>query len=182
MRRLSTTLVAALLLVIGVCAQTESGQIAGTVTDPTGAVGPNANVEAKNIATGNTRKTASNASGVYLLPNLVWAPRPSSDPARSTERLRGPFGHPFFRLPLKYMSQGCLPYGYLADCTVCRHSVYRESDSPVPKPHIQPNLNYCNRLRPVRGSSKRSRPTNQILRLTVNCCNTPYESITLTVA
>jgi len=53
-----------------VYAQTETGQITGTVFDATGAVVPNANVTVKNVATGVSRSTASNAAGVYVLPNL----------------------------------------------------------------------------------------------------------------
>src|SRR3954470_1467070 len=48
-----------------------SGDLTGTVTDPSGAVVPNASVTAKNAATGATRTTVSNASGAYrfaLLP------------------------------------------------------------------------------------------------------------------
>ena len=51
-------------------AQVETGQISGTVTDPSGAVVANAAIKAVNTATGGQRDTSSNASGVYALPNL----------------------------------------------------------------------------------------------------------------
>lgn len=48
-----------------------SGDLTGTINDPSGAVVPNAAVALKNIATGATRTTTSNAAGAYrfaLLP------------------------------------------------------------------------------------------------------------------
>ena len=68
--RFVTLLVVALALVLAVQAQVETGQITGTVTDPTGAVIPNANITAKNVASGATRSTATTNAGVYVLPNL----------------------------------------------------------------------------------------------------------------
>src|ERR1039458_3052239 len=50
--------------------QTETGQISGTIQDASGAVVPNVAVAAKNVATGVQRATATNTSGVYVLPNL----------------------------------------------------------------------------------------------------------------
>ena len=69
--RFLTLLAVALVLVLAVQAQVETGQITGTVTDPTGAVIPNANITAKNVATGATRTTATTNSGVFVLPNLT---------------------------------------------------------------------------------------------------------------
>ena len=63
-------ILALLLLAVGAFAQTETGQITGTVFDATGAVVPNANVTAKNVATGGSRSTASNTAGLYVIPNL----------------------------------------------------------------------------------------------------------------
>ena len=61
----------ALLLVVAALAQTETGQITGTVYDPTDAVVPNANVTVKNVANGATRTTASTNAGIYVVSNLV---------------------------------------------------------------------------------------------------------------
>src|SRR5207302_11404650 len=47
-----------------------SGDITGTVTDPSGAVKPNATVTATNQQTGEARSATSNASGVYRIPFL----------------------------------------------------------------------------------------------------------------
>jgi hypothetical protein len=61
------------LLLGGIVAlgQVETGQITGTVTDPTGASVPNAQVVAKAEATGVTRTTKTNQSGIYVLTNLI---------------------------------------------------------------------------------------------------------------
>lgn len=49
---------------------TVTGAVAGTVTDPTGAVVANATVTLKNDGTGETLNTAANASGAYMFPLL----------------------------------------------------------------------------------------------------------------
>jgi len=51
-------------------AQVETGQISGTITDPSGATVASVAVKATNTATGGVRDTTSNSSGVYALPNL----------------------------------------------------------------------------------------------------------------
>src|ERR1035438_7370330 len=51
--------------------QAETGQISGTIQDASGAVVPNVSVAAKNVATGVQRATATNTSGVYVLPNMT---------------------------------------------------------------------------------------------------------------
>jgi len=51
--------------------QAETGQISGTIQDASGAVVPNVAVAAKNVATGVQRSTATNTSGVYVLPNIT---------------------------------------------------------------------------------------------------------------
>lgn len=51
-----------------------NAQVHGTVTDQTGAVVPNAQIEATQMATGTVRRTTSNADGVYVLPNLPVGP------------------------------------------------------------------------------------------------------------
>jgi hypothetical protein len=63
-------ILAVFLWTAGLMAQTETGQITGTVLDPTGAVIPNAGVTAKNIATGATRSVTTTNAGVYAVPNL----------------------------------------------------------------------------------------------------------------
>ena len=65
-------LLVSLFLAIAAAAQSQiSGDITGTVTDPSGAVVPNANVTLKNNATGANQTATTNAAGVYrfsLLP------------------------------------------------------------------------------------------------------------------
>ncbi|HUI84599.1 MAG TPA: carboxypeptidase regulatory-like domain-containing protein [Candidatus Binatia bacterium] len=67
-----TLLVIALLMAPSLMAQSlVSGDLTGTITDPTGAVVPNATVTLKNDSTGATRAATSNSSGAYrfsLLP------------------------------------------------------------------------------------------------------------------
>ena len=48
-----------------------SAQIHGTVADPTGAVVPNATIQATHVDTGTVRTTTSGSSGDYVLPNLA---------------------------------------------------------------------------------------------------------------
>ncbi|HWZ13357.1 MAG TPA: carboxypeptidase regulatory-like domain-containing protein, partial [Acidobacteriaceae bacterium] len=48
----------------------ETGQISGTVTDPSGAVVPNTTVTVKNIGTGATRTTTTSDTGYYLVTGL----------------------------------------------------------------------------------------------------------------
>lgn len=60
-----------LFLVIGLIAQTETGQITGTIQDATGAVVPNATIAAVNVATGSQRSTTTNSTGLFVLPNLT---------------------------------------------------------------------------------------------------------------
>jgi hypothetical protein len=66
---------AALTLVIvasaaPVLAQSDRGTIRGTVTDPSGAVVPNASVIITGIETGETRQTTTNDEGIYVFPEL----------------------------------------------------------------------------------------------------------------
>src|SRR5437588_5123124 len=53
------------------CAQTGVGQIQGTVTDPSGAIVPNAAVTLENVLTDNRFKTTTSESGFYVFPSLV---------------------------------------------------------------------------------------------------------------
>jgi len=52
-------------------AQQNTGSISGTVTDPTGAVVPQAKVKATNTATGTVESTISDGAGVYTFPGLA---------------------------------------------------------------------------------------------------------------
>ncbi len=51
-------------------AQTDSSSLSGTVTDPSGAVVPNAKVTAHNEATGQEQTLTTNGAGTYTFPNL----------------------------------------------------------------------------------------------------------------
>jgi hypothetical protein len=51
-------------------AQVESGQISGSVTDPSGAMVPGATVTVKNLGTNAERSTQSTSSGTYLITGL----------------------------------------------------------------------------------------------------------------
>ncbi len=53
-----------------VSAQLETGQIAGTVTDQTGAAVPGAIVDVKNLSTNTVRNTVSSSTGAYLVLGL----------------------------------------------------------------------------------------------------------------
>src|SRR5260370_20019613 len=61
------------VLISAACAmaQTETGQITGTVLDPTGASVAGATVAARSLATGVSRSTTAGDSGLYVLPNLL---------------------------------------------------------------------------------------------------------------
>ena len=52
-------------------AQTDTGQIAGTVTDPSGAVVTNATINVKNIGTAAVRTEHTGSGGTYLLTDLA---------------------------------------------------------------------------------------------------------------
>jgi hypothetical protein len=71
---ISGILVILLAVAIGslpLAAQQFYGTITGTVTDPTGAVVPNANVKVTNIDTNVTVLSRTNAAGVYVANNLI---------------------------------------------------------------------------------------------------------------
>ncbi len=63
-----------LLFVFLICsrlsAQVDLGRVAGSITDPSGAVVPGAKVVVKNVDTGVTRSTASDTGGLYVIPSL----------------------------------------------------------------------------------------------------------------
>ena len=52
-------------------AQVVGATLSGTITDPSGAVVPNAQVAARNAATGVTRAVTADTAGLYLIPNLL---------------------------------------------------------------------------------------------------------------
>ena len=55
-------------------AQTESGTVSGTVTDPSGATIPNARVTVQNTETGQTRNGVTNSTGFFSFPALPPGP------------------------------------------------------------------------------------------------------------
>ncbi len=65
-------LVLSVLLIANLAmAQTETGQVTGSVLDPTGARIPKATVSLRSVATGLVRKVESNDSGLYLIPGVL---------------------------------------------------------------------------------------------------------------
>ena len=60
-----------ILVAVPLCAQTTSGDIVGTVYDPSGAAIPGAKVEATNIGTGVKTTTTGNSAGEYQIRNLL---------------------------------------------------------------------------------------------------------------
>src|SRR5690242_4477840 len=56
------------------CQSNGSAQIAGIITDPTGAVIPSAQIKAVQADTGQARDAVSSATGTYVLPNLPVGP------------------------------------------------------------------------------------------------------------
>jgi hypothetical protein len=63
-------LIAVACLITSFAAAQENANITGTVTDPTGAVIPNATVVLENMSTGHTQHSVANSSGIYLFGNL----------------------------------------------------------------------------------------------------------------
>ncbi|MCU0238161.1 MAG: carboxypeptidase regulatory-like domain-containing protein, partial [Pyrinomonadaceae bacterium] len=73
MNKLSKIVLSALfatIFTINIFAQTPTATLTGTVTDPNGAVIPNATVTASNKATNLNRTTSTNGEGVYIFTNL----------------------------------------------------------------------------------------------------------------
>jgi hypothetical protein len=72
MHRAALAIVAGVLLMAGSArAQEFRGTISGTVTDPTGAVVPNATVQIREVHTGTTATTKSDSQGQYVAPFLL---------------------------------------------------------------------------------------------------------------
>jgi Carboxypeptidase regulatory-like domain/TonB dependent receptor/TonB-dependent Receptor Plug Domain len=69
-RRLLVCVAALFVSVLIAFAQTETGQVTGTVLDPTGAAIPNATITAKDLSTNATRTSRSN-DGSYVFPSLL---------------------------------------------------------------------------------------------------------------
>ena len=67
-------LVLGFLIATSARAQVTGATVSGTVTDPSGAVIPNAKVSIKNTATGVTRTATTNSAGLYAAPNLQPGP------------------------------------------------------------------------------------------------------------
>ena len=76
MRRKMSSLVAVGMILLTVSAAPVWGQvgataqISGVVSDPTGALVPNATITATHVATGLVRRAVTGADGIYVLPNL----------------------------------------------------------------------------------------------------------------
>ncbi len=70
MRQFQKLTFALLLVIHGLWGQAFTGTISGTVSDPNGAVVPNATVRARNQATSDTRQQATNTSGLYIFSQL----------------------------------------------------------------------------------------------------------------
>ena len=76
MTLIRTFALAALCLILsaGAAAQVSTGTIAGTITDPTGAVTPGARITAMNTATGQSAAAVATPAGFYTIPNLQPGP------------------------------------------------------------------------------------------------------------
>ena len=59
-----------LLVSVNLASAQSGGELIGTVTDPSGAVIPNANVTVTSVETGKERTVASNGSGIFDFPSL----------------------------------------------------------------------------------------------------------------
>ncbi|MGH9356448.1 MAG: carboxypeptidase regulatory-like domain-containing protein, partial [Terriglobia bacterium] len=71
---LLAAIVMSFLVAPSLLAQVSGATLSGTVSDPSGAVIPNAQVSIKNTSTGLTRNAKTDASGLYDAPNLLPGP------------------------------------------------------------------------------------------------------------
>ena len=71
----SFALAIAIFFASQVRAQVAGATLSGTINDPSGAVVPNAQVSARNTATGVTRVATTDSAGFYSIPNLLPARR-----------------------------------------------------------------------------------------------------------
>ena len=76
-----------------------TGGISGTVTDPSGAVVPNAKVSLKNSATGETQSTNTTSTGLYNFPLLKPGPTRSTSANPVSVRFMKPSTLRWARLP-----------------------------------------------------------------------------------
>jgi Carboxypeptidase regulatory-like domain len=67
-----------------------SGSIAGTVTDPTGAVVPNATVEIRNLVSQYDRITTTDGKGIFRFSNVPFNPYHVTVPRRNPVCLQRP--------------------------------------------------------------------------------------------
>ena len=71
----SVFFVAGYLLTAGILvAQSDRGTLTGTISDPAGAVVPNAPIQARNVETGVTYESASSTTGNYTIPQFRSVP------------------------------------------------------------------------------------------------------------
>lgn len=68
--RITVTILATTILVVGAWAQSNQGSIAGNVVDPSGALVASAKITAVEVATGSRYETVSTSAGAYKFPNV----------------------------------------------------------------------------------------------------------------
>ncbi len=71
MQMLKPSILGATVFLAGAVAYGQTGSIAGTITDTTGAGVPGATITAKNLATASGRTSTTVTTGTYSIPNLA---------------------------------------------------------------------------------------------------------------